>query len=166
MRVAQKLSMGFLVVVVLTAILGGVLIVSFKNIKSKAKTHHTLHTPVQSAITHIKSDIDRIVRTTKEYYAGWMTKKEASKEIEEEKEHIEEEFAIVAGLFTSEELNEFETSTDELCKLIAELFLLHGKSREERIRAMEKFDEKAEDIQKEMDIMVGKVDELSKVSIQ
>jgi len=155
--------MGFLVVVVLTAILGGVSIVSFKNI-IKAKKHHT--SPVQSAIRQIRSDIDRIVRTTGEYYAGWMTKKKASEKIEEKKENIEKELAVVAGLFTPEELNEFKTSIDELYKLSAELFLLHGKSREERTRAIEKFDEKVEEIQKKIDIMVGKVDELSKVSMR
>jgi signal transduction histidine kinase len=167
MRVGQRLILGFLVVVVLAAILGGVNIVSIKNISTETETHHTLHMPIRAAITHIRIDIEEIVRATEEYDAGWMTEEESFEEISEKKGHIEtylERLFATTGLLTREEVEYLKSSINEFYDLSAELILLHGKTRAERLPVMEAFDEKVEEIDNRMDVLLKTVDEASKES--
>ena len=168
MKIGQKLISGFLVVVTLTAIIGIVNIASIENIGTKAETHHTLHMPIMSAITHLRIDIEEIVRATEEYDADWMTKEESLEEIEEKKEHIEthlERLFAAEGLLTIEEVEYIKGSVNELYDLSAKMFLLHGKTRAERTPAMEEFDEKVEEIDEKLDVLLTKIDEASKASM-
>jgi signal transduction histidine kinase len=167
MRIGQKLIAGFLVVVVLTAILGSVNIISINNIGTKTEIHHTLHMPLRSAMAHIRIDIEEIVRATEEYDADWVTEEEASEEIKEKKENIETHLGrlfAAPDLLTHEEVEHLKGSIDELHDLSAKLFLLHGKSRAERTPTMEEFDGKIEEIDENLDILLGKIDEASKAS--
>ncbi len=168
MRIGQKLISGFLVVVVLTAILGIVNIVSIKNIGTKTEIHHTQHLPIMAAITHLRIDLEEIVRATEEYDADWMTKEESSKEIKEKKEQVEthlEHLFAAPGLLTLEEVEGLKGSVNEFYDLSAELFLLHGKTRAERTPTMEEFDEKVEEIDEKLDVLLKKIDEASKASM-
>ena len=67
MRIGQKLIFGFLAVVVLTVILGIVNIVSIRDIGNLTMTHHTMHMPTENALTHIRIDLEEIIRATEEY---------------------------------------------------------------------------------------------------
>ncbi len=168
MRIGQKLAVGFLAVVVLTAILGSVNIVSFKNVGTKTETHHKSHMPIRVAITRIRIDLEEIIRATEEYDADWMTKEESSEEIKEKKEHIEthlERLFATLGLLTLEEVESIEDSVNELYGLSAKLFLLHDKTRAEKTPTMEEFDKKVEEIDEKLDVLLKKVDEASKVSM-
>lgn len=168
MRIGQKLIVGFLVVVALTAILGSVNILSLKNIGAKTETHYTLHLPIRAAITHIRIDIEEIVRATEEYDADWMTIEESSGEIEEKTEYIEthlERLFAAPGLVTLEEVDYLKGSINELYDLSAELFLLHDKTRAEKAPTMEKFDGKVDEIDEKLDVLLEKIDEASEESM-
>ncbi len=168
MRIRQKLISGFLVVVVLTVIIGIVSIVGMENIGTKTETHHTLHMPIRAAISHIRIDLEEIVRATEEYDADWMTKEEASEEIIEKKEHVEmqlENLSAAPGLLTPEEVENLKGSVNELYDLSAKLFLLHGKTRAERAPIMAGFDEKVEELDENLDVFLERMDEESKASM-
>ena len=159
MRIGKKLILGFLVVVVLTAILGTVNIVSMKNISTKTETHHTQHLPIMAAIAYLRINLEEIVRATEEYDTDWMTEEEASEEIKEKKGHVEtqlERLFAAPGLLTLEEVGGFKGSVNELYDLSAELFLLHGKTRAERTPTMKEFDEKVEEVDEKLDVLLKK----------
>ncbi len=168
MKIRQKLISGFLVVVVLIAIIGIVSLVSMENIGTRTETHHTLNMPIQAAISHIRIDLEEIVRATEEYDADWMTKEESSEEIIEKKEYIEihlENLSAASGLFTPEEVEDLKGSVDELYDLSAKLFLLHGKTRAERAPIMKEFDEKIEELDENLGVFLERIDEASKASM-
>ncbi len=167
MTIGKKLILGFMAVVVLIAILGIVNIVSIRNIGILNKTQHTLHMPITADVTHIRIDLEEIMRATEEYDADWMTKEESLEEIKEKKEHVEAHFErlfTASGLLTLEEVEDLKGSVNEFYDLSAKLFLLHGKTRAERTPTMEEFDEKVEEIDEELDVLLTKVNEASKAS--
>ena len=168
MKIGRKLILGFLAVVVLTVILGIVNIVSIRDIGILTMTHHTLHMPTENALVHIRIDIEEIIRATEEYDADWMTKEESLEKIKEEKEHVESDFEqlfAASGLLTLEEVEDIKGSVNEFYDLSAELFLLHGTTRAERTPKMEEFDEKVEEIDVELDVLLEKVNKASKASV-
>jgi signal transduction histidine kinase len=168
MKIGRKLILGFLAVVVLTVILGIVNIVSIRDIGILTMTHHTLHMPIENALVHIRIDIEEIIRATEEYDADWMTEEESLEKIKEEKEHVESDFEqlfAASGLLTLEEVEDIKGSVNEFYDLSAELFLLHGTTRAERTPKMEEFDEKVEEIDVELDVLLEKVNKASKASV-
>ena len=132
MRIGQKLILGFLSVVVLTAILGIVNIVSIRNIGITTEAHHILHQPLVADILHIRIDLEEIVRTTEEYDSDWMTKEEATEIIEEKKEDIEthlEHLSTATDLFTLEEVEGIKDSI-KINQPVINRFGLVGKIKE------------------------------------
>ncbi|MFC1521850.1 ATP-binding protein [Elusimicrobiota bacterium] len=168
MTITQKLALEFILIVILTAIIGILAITRIDSVASKVEIYHMQHTPINSCITHIRINLEEIVRASEEYDAGWMTEEERAEKIGEKKMEIEKDLEYLfmgtptEALFSPETIAKLRNSIEEFYSISDKMLLIHDKSRAEKRSTMEQFDEESEAISRDLDNMLEEVEKASK----
>jgi len=126
---------------------------NIKNISSILEDRYLPYAAFGDHMHRIESDINKIIRATEEYDAGWMTRDDAVKRIAEERERVKEYLgklygdAGAADIITAGEIAEIEDRITKLYGASSKILEIRGPGSAEA-SVMEVFDKYAEAVYK------------------